>query len=67
MRYGPKSAGANDYRALAKEVIAMEEPAAPAVPLPDAQRVEVNRVEVSVNLDASKLAGAKHPDDEVAA
>jgi chromosome partitioning protein len=71
MRYGPKSAGANDYRALAKEVIAMEPPAAAPAATSGAepQRVEASRVEVSVNpnLDASKLAGAKKSDDEVAA
>jgi chromosome partitioning protein len=71
MRYGPKSAGANDYRALAKEVIAMEPPAAAPAASGGAepQRVEASRVEISVNpnLDAAKLAGAKRPDDEVAA
>lgn len=64
MKYGPKSAGANDYRALAAEVINMEPPAAPAVAAP---RIEVT---INPNLDPSKLANpaaAKSPDDEVAA
>jgi chromosome partitioning protein len=74
MKYGPKSAGANDYRALAKEVIAMETPTAatsPAAMPASASPVEMPKVEVSLNpnLDPSRLAAPKpqQPDDEVAA
>jgi chromosome partitioning protein len=83
MKYGPKSAGANDYRALAKEVIEMETrstataPTAPAVaPAPAASPapegpVEMPKVQVSVtpNLDSSRLPAPKppQPDNEVAA
>lgn len=66
MKYGPKSAGANDYRALAREVIAMEPATAEATPAPapPPQKVEVT---VNPNLDPSTLAAAKRADDEVAA
>ncbi len=67
MKYGPKSAGANDYRALAAEVLAMEPASVPTVQAP--APVEPVKVEVTVNpnLDAARLAAPKTPDDEVAA
>jgi chromosome partitioning protein len=70
MKYGPKSAGANDYRGLAQEVIAMApfgaEPQGRSQATTPAAATEPQKVEVTVNpnLDASKL---KSPDGEVAA
>lgn len=70
IKYGPKSAGANDYRALAEEVIAMERPTAGATAVAT-DPIVAPAVEVTINpnLDPSKLAAAavKKPDDEVAA
>jgi len=69
LRYGPRSPGATDYRALAREVLAMEtkQPqqtsASTANVVPPQPAVEVT---VNPNLDVSKLA-AKSPDGEVAA
>jgi chromosome partitioning protein len=63
MKYGPKSAGANDYRALAREVLEME----------SSTTVQPIKVEVSVstNIDSSKLVAAAvqkaSADGEVAA
>ena len=53
LKYDPASNGANDYRALAKEVLAMTEPAA--------QSAQPPAVSVSINptLDPSRLTAAK--------
>jgi chromosome partitioning protein len=62
IKYGPTSAGANDYRALAREVAAMKRAAEPQI---DRQKVEVT---INPNLDPAKLAPAvKAPEGEVAA
>ena len=53
LKYEPTSNGATDYRALAKEVAAMTEPAVP--PVVARPPVKVN---VETNLDPAKLAAA---------
>lgn len=64
LKYDPSSAGAADYRALAKEVIAMD-----LVKPPMASAGAAPKIEVAVNssLDPSKLAAAKVSNGEVAA
>ncbi|HEY7089177.1 MAG TPA: ParA family protein [Tepidisphaeraceae bacterium] len=62
IKYGPTSAGANDYRALAKEVAAMLRKAEPQMEQPKVQ------VSINPNLDPAKLGPAvKSPEGEVAA
>jgi chromosome partitioning protein len=64
IKYDPKSAGAIDYRSLAREVLQMESPAKP----PMSSAVTSPKIEVSINphLSSTKLA-APTRDDEVAA
>lgn len=57
IRYGPKSAGANDYRSLAREVLEMQAPP-PAAAVSSAPAVQVT---VNPHLDASRLAAPAAP------
>jgi chromosome partitioning protein len=63
LKYDPNSAGAADYRALAKEMIAME-----LVKPPMSSAATPSKVEITLNpsLDPSKLTAAKVSDGEVA-
>ena len=54
LKYDPTSNGAADYRALAKEILAMEGAAQPAAPPATPLAVTVNQ-----SIDPSKLAAAK--------
>jgi chromosome partitioning protein len=64
LKYDSHSAGAADYRALAKEVIAMDLIKPPMASAEAAPKIEVT---VNTSLDPSKLAAAKVSDGEVAA
>lgn len=70
MKYGPTSAGASDYRALAKEVANMGKPKAPPVATPSASvpSIPAPAVQVTVNRDLNiDKAPQPVPDGEVAA
>jgi len=62
IHYDPRSAGANDYRKLAREVMAMPTLAAAAPAAPQKVEVTVNR-----DINPATLAAAKSSDGEVAA